>query len=193
MTTMLVPPPLAFDLEAAKKATKEWSFSCGPLSLAALIGLRPEEVHEKIGRFKGYTGRRDMEDMLGRCGYLVLEKTPGKALPIHWPAYGLVLIQFCGPWMIERTTGMTVGSGRNARWACKHTHWIAAQKKERTIWVYDFNTGHWVPEPEWTAQIPALLAAQDPERDGRYWAATSWEIAKRLSDIAWQGKARDWE
>lgn len=155
-------PP--FTSDDAQRAGDEWRFNCGPGAICAVVRLRPDELRHHLGDFeqKGYTNPTLMFSTLRSLG--VRWRAIDKGV---WPGYGLVRIQWHGPWMAE---GVPIA----ARY--RHTHWIGCRDTEkRGREIYDVNcmaVGGWVPEAEWKNQVVPWLAGQLVKRWDGGWSMT---------------------
>jgi len=160
---------LAFTCDEAEQAYKGWRFNCGPGAIAAVVRLKPDELRHHLGDFerKGYTNPTLMFQILRSLG--VGWRTLDRGV---WPAYGLVRIQWHGPWMNE-------GVPIQARY--RHTHWVAHRDRPdiKIIGgyheVFDINcvgVGGWISREEWKlAFVPWLLPQVEPKCDGN-WSMT---------------------
>ncbi len=167
-------PP--FDREDCIAA--DWN--CGPAAIAAVVRLTPAELESHLGTFrsKGYTNPTLMFAILRSLG--IGWRTIDKGC---WPSYGLVRIQWHGPWM---NPGVPIA----ARY--RKTHWVGCRSRlvpsprrdvpqdeqvrtERQIFdVNCIGVGGWVPEAEWKDQVVPWLVPQFKELkgwDGR-WSMT---------------------
>ncbi len=157
-------PPLRFDVDAANAAGDAWRFNCGPGAIAALLSLTPDEVRPHLGDFetKGY-----MNAPMVMAALRSLDK-PFRVIPDGWPRFGLVRIQFEGPWM---EPGVPFGA------RCWHTHWIAVVS-ERGIpqQVFDINgtCSGWLPYDEWAYELVPWLI-RDKKR-----ATGGWHLTHRI-------------
>lgn len=151
---LYAPPP--FDREDCIAA--EWN--CGPAAIAAVVRLMPKDLESHLGDFrrKGYTNPTLMFSILRslRVSYRNIDKG-------IWPSYGLVRIQWHGPWM---NPGVPVA----ARY--RKTHWIACRgtgdktNSEHPRQIFDVNcigVGGWVAEEEWKHQVVPWLVPQFKE------------------------------
>lgn len=151
--------PVSFSLHDAETACSQWGANCGPGALAGALGLTLEEVRSHIPDFerKGYTSPAMMNSALRSLG--VGWRKIGKA----WPNYGLVRIQWHGPWMAQ---------GVPYRERYRHSHWIAidlqdamVRKGRLSAAVFDINAmneGGWIPYTEWTdVLLPWLHEGSD--------------------------------
>lgn len=160
---MIAPPK--FTAEDADRAYETWGCNCGPSAIAAIMGLTLDEVRPLMGDFeaKRYTNPTLMWATLGRIG------RPWRKLrsPLDWPAYGLVRIQWHGPWMGE-------GVPMAARY--RHTHWVGAGRRSGEIGVWDVNAmgngSGWCRLEHWAGKlVPYILEHAVPRSDGK-WSMT---------------------
>ena len=189
-------PEVQFDLDAARAASDEWGFNCGPGALCAVLGMTPEQIRPHLLDFetKGYTNPslmanilrglqvpfRRVFEQLGGCRRDDL-KTP------TYPADGLVRIQWDGPWCDQ---------GRPAVARYRHTHWVAMREKRVRVWVakrtepflarevFDVNAmyvGGWLSWDEWENELtPWLIGRCEPKASGHWWPTHCWEIEMKL-------------
>lgn len=129
--------PLDMDI-----AAETFGAACGHGALAAATDKRVVDVlryFPGIEKGKRWVNIPDMHEALtalGRRWWSVAEK---------WPANGVVIVQFTGPW---------TKPGVPPTAACKHTHWIAA----REGYVWDANSPDWMPLAVWEALlVPELM------------------------------------
>ena len=150
-----------FTAADADRAYDEWGCNCGPAALAAIAGVDLERARDAIPGFveRGYTSPAMM-----RAALASLSGWPGWA-PLNWPRYGLVRIQWEGPWTEP-------GVPMVARY--RHTHWVGAQQigDPPAVGVFDVNaigngTG-WVSLDDWTGEIAPFLAAHIRRANGRW-------------------------
>jgi hypothetical protein len=139
----------SFAIDDAQAAGDTWGFNCGPGAIAAVVRMTPDELRPYMGDFeqKGYTNPTLMFEILKRLGvgYRMIDKG-------IWPAYGLVRIQWHGPWM---NPGVPI----KARY--RKTHWIGCRDTPGGRQMFDVNcmcVGGWVPEEEWKEQVAPWLA-----------------------------------
>lgn len=160
---MLMP---RFNLDDQVRASDEWGANCGPGAIAAMCGLTLDEVRPHMGDFenKRYTNPTLMWATLDRLGI----RWKRLSAPLTWPAWGLVRIQWHGPW---------TAPGVPARAAYRHTHWVGACNSEHNgIGVFDINalgngTG-WSSLKDWgETLVPWLLSEVEPKADGT-WSLT---------------------
>jgi hypothetical protein len=180
----MTPPALRFTLDEAQAAADAWGFNCGPGALAAVLGLTPDELRPSMGSFeqKGYTNPLLMAEILKRLNVpfrRVFESAvdPG-ARVVVWPRFGLVRVQWSGPWTKP-------GVPMAARY--RHTHWIGVCEIGflRNRLAFDINAigisgafgPGWMLWSQWTGGlVPWLLKECQPKADGRWWPTHCWEI-----------------
>lgn len=161
-----LPLALAYTPEEAEAAAEAWGFNCGPASICALLGMTPAELRPHLLDFelKRYTNPTLMIMVLQDLG--VLRRRRMDAL---WPDYGVVRLQWAGPWTRE-------GVPMRARY--RHTHWVASCVRygNRPDGVFDVNVGHWTPFENWRADlVPWLLKECEPKATGEWWVTHSLE------------------
>lgn len=168
--------PLRFTEADALAANAAWGFNCGPAALCAVLSLTPEELRPHMLDFgvRRYTNPTLMNDVLDRLGmghkYVFRsDADPGRLFAL--PKYGVVRIQFNGPWM---KPGVPVA----ARY--QHTHWIGCRHTSTRAEVFDINAldrGGWVCLTEWTNHVvPEIVAACEPKSDGHWWPTHGVEV-----------------
>ncbi len=161
-----------FTQEDADRANEAWGCNCGPAAVAAIAGLTLDELRPHLGDFeqKGYTNPTLMWEILRNAGVRFKQCTLNQMSSEHqgmlaWPEYGLVRIQWEGPWT-------KLGVPMRVRY--RHTHWVGAlARKDGQVWIFDVNclnngTG-WVSLDDWsTVLVPWLLKASVPKANGRW-------------------------
>jgi hypothetical protein len=149
-----------FTLDDAQSAGDEWGFNCGPAAIAAMCGMTIAEVRPHLGDFeqKGYLNPTLMWDVLRAIGV----RWSWSRGVRRWPEYGLVRIQWEGPWTAPWQP-MAAGY--------RHTHWVGSMRidgEEQN--VFDVNclcVGGWVPLSEWVSSVvPWLLKQCEPKASG---------------------------
>lgn len=160
----------AFTLEDATRAYDEWGANCGPGALAGVLGLTLDQVRPHMGDFerKGYTNPtlmfaalRSLGVKYHRVDFITTEGQPRR----HWPARGLVRIQWEGPWTKP-------GVPMAARY--RHTHWIGAAKGPLDdVGIFDINCinngSGWVALADWERIIvPHILRECEPKASGAW-------------------------
>jgi len=170
-------PPLRYTIDEAQAAADDWGFNCGPGALTAVLGMTPDELRPHLGDFeqRGYTNPSLMAAILRRLNVpfqRVFESAvdPG-ARPVVWPRFGLVRIQWSGPWTKP-------GVPMAARY--RHTHWIGVDDSGPVRMIFDVNAicdGGWLTWREWECQlVPWLLRECCPKADGRWWPTHCWPL-----------------
>ncbi len=150
-------------------------FNCGPGALCAVADLRPEEALPYLRGFdrKHYTNPSMMQEALHKL------KIPfqrvyeclghGEARNPVYPFFGLVRIQWAGPW---------TAPGVPVRARYRHTHWVAWDNV--SFQVFDINAmcaGGWIDLFEWRDQlVPWLLREVEPKAAGHWWPTHCWQI-----------------
>lgn len=184
-------------LELARSARDEWGFNCGPAALCAVLGMTPNEVRPHLGDFeqKEHTNPTLMADILRRLKVPFDRVFESSRAPhrfdIRWPGFGLVRIQWEGPW---------TEPGRPMRARYRHTHWIAS--KMGAPWghrivdphsghflgghkIFDVNAlvvGGWISFAEWeSVLVPWLLERDVPKATGKWWPTHCWNVQKEGS------------
>lgn len=164
---MTTPMPRFSEADTAA-AFETWGANCGPTALAAMTGLTLDAVREHMGDFvaKGYTNPTLMHAALSSIGVDWRKAGPS------WPAYGLVRIQWTGPWMQPNVP-------KRARY--RYTHWVGTMLSEggsRGIWdVNAMNNGvGWVSFDDWCETVAPFLWRQYKRADG-------WAIADGRGDV----------
>lgn len=153
-------PPLAFTVDQANAAFDAWRFNCGPGSLAAVLGVGPDVLRPHLLDFerKGYLNPSLMFDILHGLG-LTWKKCES------WPAFGLVRVQWNGPWC---------DPGRPMRARYRYTHWVACCRVGQRLAVFDVNAmyvGGWIEDVHWRGKlVPWILEECHPKAYGDWWA-----------------------
>jgi hypothetical protein len=166
-----------FTLADADRAHDEWGANCGPGALAAIMGMTLDEVRPHLIGFdyKRYTNPTMMFDALKSIGAKYRSAALGYALTpddfIGWPRYGLVRIQWEGPWTRPEVP-------MRARY--RYTHWVGGQGGRSSYGVFDINcmnngTG-WCSLQDWTRVIAPHLISQYPRASGKWHITHSIEI-----------------
>lgn len=164
------PIPLRFTSDEAEQAADEWKFNCGPGALCAVLGMKPSELRPRLIDFerKGYTNPSLM------CAVLRGLRVPFYKRPdLLWPDFGLVRVQWEGPWS---KPGVPPAA------AYRHTHWVASCVRfgGRPDGVWDVNVGHWCSFSDWArVVVPWLLERCEPKATGNWWVTHSFEIEAR--------------
>jgi len=152
----------------SKQAFDEWGLNCGPGALAAICEKTLDEVRYAIPKFERlrYTSPSMMYQALRnlRVDWEVSEE-------IEWPSYGLVRVQWEGPWS---KPGVPIA----ARY--RYTHWVGGQIGHNSIGVFDINcmnngTG-WCSLRDWSEVVAPYIAKQYPRANGKWHLTHSIEV-----------------
>ena len=163
--------PVRFSLDDAQSAAGGL-FNCGPAALCAVADLLPDEAVSHLRGFdrKGYTNPSMMQQALGELGIKFQRVYEclglGVARSPIYPSFGLVRVQWAGPWT---KPGVPVV----ARY--RHTHWIAASDDMR----FDVNAmcvGGWLSRTEWETLLVRGYSGMRTEGHGRMVANHCWQI-----------------
>lgn len=155
---MMLPRFSDADLE---RANREWGCNCGPGAIAAICGLTLDQLRPHMGDFesKNYTNPTLMWQILDRIG------ARWRRSRETWPRWGLVRVQWDGPWTAPRVP---------ARAAYRHTHWIGAcSAADGRVGIFDVNafangTG-WCALEDWERVIvPYILEECVPRANGKW-------------------------
>ena len=174
LTDELIEFCIRFDIPAVLPDTIEagdaWNANCGPMSLAAVLGLPTVEAARPLVQpFRGFMSPTNMMDALevAHDNGLVTASSrifqrPPAADP--WPVLGLVRIQWEGSWL---------DPGVDKRAAYRQTHWIGARDVLGAVEIYDATPNRWVPLERWARWCPTLW----PKR------ATGWAPVTRIDVV----------
>lgn len=164
------------------RANADWLASCGPVALAAILGLTLDEVKPYfMPAFPGYCTPTKMFEALRRSGrqWTALQRGfSGADLP--WPRWGLARIQWEGPW---------TAPGASKRWAYTHTHWVGVSqgtgsRGQYLIDIFDVNAvgnggpleDGWGPLEWWSRDLVPLLTVDIPRASGGWHVTHSIEV-----------------
>lgn len=152
-------PRLRFNAEDAQRAFDEWGANCGPGAIAAICGMSLDDVRPHMGDFetKHYTNPTLMYRVLDRIG---VNWSKGRA---GWPEFGLVRIQWEGPWSEPGAHHM---AGQ------RQTHWVGCHITDRGTGIFDINaigngTG-WCSLENWERIMVPYLTDLDPGATGKW-------------------------
>jgi len=152
----------------ADTAYENWGCNCGPSALAAIMGLRLDDVRPHLVGFdqKHYTNPTMMFDALASIG------RPWRRIGRDWPRYGLARIQWEGPWT-------SPGVPMRARY--RYTHWVGSwQTAERGHGVFDVNMlgngSGWATIDNWRSTMVPEIVRHIPRADGRWHVTHGIEI-----------------
>lgn len=171
---------LPFTYEDALKANAEWGFNCGPAALCSVLGMTPEEIRPHLGSFTGWTNPTMMSMWLTQLHpmHRLVDKTADRKKNFQWPIFGLVRIQFDGPWC---------DPGRPIAARYPHTHWIAIQPLPPTYLIFDVNNfealpGGWATKWDWEASILPDVIERHPRANQCWWPTHGYEIISHPPD-----------
>lgn len=166
------PPVLIFDAVELVDAADAWGFSCGPAALCALFGRSPEGIRGYLPDFRGFMNPTMMYAALRAIGaQWGLSEHPGDN-GLAFPRFGLVRIQWGGPWMAPSVP-------IPARY--RRTHWAAVCRVPGSkTWIYDVNSPRveWLKFPEWKEEIVPWILENVPRNDGTWKITHSIEVAR---------------
>ncbi len=164
----LQPRPVRFSLAEVQVAAGG-RFNCRPAALCVVADLLPEEAVARLPGFadKHYTNPSMMQAALAALGIPFQRVYECLGLGVArnpvYPDFGLVRIQWGGPWM---NPGVPVAA---RYW---HTHWIAAHGE----WRFDLNAmsdpraNGWIPRELWEQSlVPWLLRESKTKANGEWW------------------------
>ncbi len=163
-----------FSAADAERAHETWGANCGPGAIAAICGLTLAELRPHMGDFesKRYTNPTLMYGILGRLGVSWAHRRDK-----DWPDWGLVRIQWTGPW---------TRPGVPAKAAYRHTHWVGACRHvpiggPAEIGVFDINMMNngsgWGSLGLWSERlVPWLLDECEPRADGGWFKTHVLEV-----------------
>ena len=154
------PPAPLFGKAEANLAAFRWGMNCGPGAFAAVCNVGLGEARRHLAGFdrKKYTNPLMMFRALDSLGI-----DWWKVKPVGWPDYGLVRIQWLGPW---------TEPGVPVRRRYRHTHWVGTYLGRNDRAIFDINaigSGGWVNVGNWAdILVPWLLEACEPEANGEW-------------------------
>lgn len=177
---------LPFSQEELAQAHSEWGCNCGPASIAAAFGISLDLLRDIVmaAGFKGYMTPTMVRDTFSRLGAKTRESAPNRFAQsngLAFPIVGVARIQWDGPW---------TKPGANARWAYRHTHYVASWLQEGvTILdkidaalspvIFDVNGGLMDFE-RWTDEVVPLITKSIPRADGDWFVTHTWELSRRM-------------
>lgn len=173
---MTVTPPFRtprFSEADADRAYEEWGANCGPGALAGMTGLSLDQVRPHMGDFesKGYTNPTLMYAALDSIGASWVK------LGREWPEYGLVRVQWEGPWTEPQVP-------MRARF--RYTHWIGTVLIHGDRGIFDINCMNngvgWVSLEDWSREIAPHLTAQHRRATGG-WHITNGIAIRELPSL----------
>jgi hypothetical protein len=154
------------------EANKRWEANCFPGALAAALGISVGDVRPFFPWFHAspYTNIPRGDEAIGAAYSAGRCRSWRPIASSEWPAHGVALVQFTGPW---------TAPDANKKWAAMHTHAIAVAAREirgragLTRMVYDVNAVSWAPLETWEAIIlPKTF--KEPKRSTGYYVKAAW-------------------
>ncbi len=168
------PTPPHFTARDAQEHNRAWGFNCGPAALAVIAGVTPGELRPSLGDFeaKGYTNPTMMFGWLDRLGLRFRHRRDK-----DWPDWGIVRVQFAGPW---------TRPGVPPAAAYRHTHWVGGCRHivdgRAEVGVFDINClDHhrgWVEADGWAKVVVPALVSCIPRADGEWWKTHVLEVER---------------
>lgn len=139
------------------RAITDFGARCGPIAFAAITGLSADDSLRFFpeSQFRPWTSRIDMIRAFRESGRSYSRKSK------VWPAAGLCLVQFTGPWSRHNFPAA----------ALAHTHWVAVLGE----YIYDINWEGWLPRQNWEEIVLEELINAKPFADG-WCVLASYEI-----------------
>lgn len=166
-------PALRFDEFELDEAHEEWSCSCGPAALAAILGV---PLHMARGLMPDFEGR-GWTNAVMLSAALDRSRTPWRRADHdgRWPTFGLARIQWGGPWL-------SPGVPERAR--LTQTHWVAVAPQVGAIGpaVFDINAMHaggWITAASWESVLVPELTRGIDRADGTWSISHGIEIEAR--------------
>lgn len=171
-----------FTEEDSNRAYDEWGCNCGPTAFAAILGLTLDEVRPIFGAAgfveKRYTNPTMMLDVLRASGR-EWKSNPCIDSFDPWPTWGLVRIQWEGPW---------TQPGVPIRARYRHTHWVGAARRSvdesmnSDVGVYDCNamangTG-WVSLADWSRIVAPFITESIKRANGKWHVTHAIEVKR---------------
>lgn len=158
------------------EADKVYRPNCGPTALAVMTRTPLMKACAAIPQFKQrhYTNPSMMSMALRNLGVAFHERDDAECEGSTLTEYGLVRIQWEGPWTAQ---------GTNPKWAYRETHWIGAAKffwpdPEISVeFVFDVNCG-WQMRTDWELlHVPKIIKeVVSKGATGNWWATHRWEL-----------------
>jgi hypothetical protein len=162
-----------FSIADARRAHEEWGANCGPGALAAIMDMTLDEVRPHMGDFerKHYTNPTLMNAALRSIG------RSWTKIGAAWPRYGLVRVQWEGPWTQP-------GVPMRARY--RYTHWVGAAIVNGQIGVFDINCitngSGWVSLKDWETLVVPYITTFYPRANGKWHITHAIEIQREIPE-----------
>lgn len=126
---------LRFTSEESETANREWKASCGPHTLAAVLGKTLDQVRPHLGDYRGWMNPTQIGEALLSMGQ---RYTLTKGLRTPHLCDGINRIQWVGPWL---------NPGVHPAAAYAHTHWVA--QFDSYIYCTASDPTGWQPVKRW--------------------------------------------
>lgn len=188
----LLQPDYPYERKEIDSAAEEWGLNCGPAALCTMLSLHPNDVRPFIPDFekKRFTSPTMMKEALLSLSIGWREALPSEVwmmvnernkpiYPVHsqlrtetFPPYGLVRIQFEGPWLKPEVP-------IKARYC--FTHWVGAMVFENQLYIFDVNSG-WTSYGTWRDETMVALCASVKRCTGGWHCTHRWQLALDLLD-----------
>ncbi len=173
------PIPPRFTVADAERAYDEWGCNCGPAALAAICGATLDEVRPIMSTAgfekKRYTNPTMMVEALRAVGRPWQLRQSKPASVSRFPDWGLVRIQWEGPWTEP-------GVPMRARY--RYTHWIGAARRrsDGATGIFDINQlangSGWGALEDWRAVTAPWLAGLYPRATGGWHITHAIEVER---------------
>lgn len=175
-----------FGAADADWAWQTWGANCGPGAVAAVFHLTLDEVRPHFDAV-GFPAKRYTSPSMMNAVLRGLAR-PWRKCAAAWPVWGLVRVQWEGPW---------TRPGVPYRVRYRHTHWIGAAISYGGRGVFDINCinngSGWVSFADWRdVVVPWLLGETEPKASGAWHVTHAIEVealGKKLSAISGQPSA----
>jgi len=160
-----------FTLADAERAHDEWGANCGPGALSAIMNMTLDEI-KPIMFAVGFEDRLYTNPSMMNAALRIIRR-PWRKIGARWPDYGLVRVQWEGPWT-QPSVPMV------ARY--RYTHWIGHFRGQNSRGVFDINcmnngTG-WCAIDDWERVIAPALCGNYPRASGGWHITHGIEIEK---------------
>jgi hypothetical protein len=177
-------------------ARASWGANCGPVAIAAALGVGIEHVRAAVSGadgFQGYMGVLDFRAAIPRAGGRIVRAWSKPIGPTDvfdlWHALAaatedlegapvIVLLRFCGPWDSVPRASATYRHAIAYRRVFVRSRDYWTQRAYGPGWVFDVNSHeqddatYWMPSPAWRNQVLIdLLPARGTEQVAVDWMA----------------------
>jgi hypothetical protein len=135
-------PWLFYSERESHSAHATWRASCGPHSIAAMLGLSLDQVRQQLVDFRGWMSPMMVGDALRRLG---AGYSLRKGLKTRGMCAGLNRVQWEGSWL---------NPGVPAAAAYAHTHWVA--HVDGWVLCSLVDPAAWVPLDVWKREVARM-------------------------------------